>query len=141
MVRYAELHCHTNFSFLDGASHPHRLVERAAELGYAALAVTDHDGFYGAARFHQAAEESGLPTVYGAEVGLPREPPAVGRRPSAKDGMDTANGRRQTADRPRRGRLRRMHGQKPIDPPPTDHLVLLAPSPAGYAAISRFITR
>ena len=46
-LAYAELHCHTNFSFLDGASHPEELVEEAHRLGLAALAVTDHDGFYG----------------------------------------------------------------------------------------------
>ena len=45
---YAELHCHTNFSFLDGASHPEELAEEAARLGLAGLAVTDHDGLYGA---------------------------------------------------------------------------------------------
>ena len=77
MTRYAELHCHTNFSFLDGASHPHQLIERAAELGYEALAVTDHDGLYGAARFRLAAETTGLPTVYGVEVGMPRGAPPV----------------------------------------------------------------
>lgn len=44
---YAELHCHANFSFLDGASHPEDLVETAVELGYQALAVTNHNGFYG----------------------------------------------------------------------------------------------
>ena len=48
---YAELHCHTNFSFLDGASHPEELAEEAARLGLAGLAVTDHDGFYGVVRF------------------------------------------------------------------------------------------
>ncbi len=48
---YAELHCHTNFSFLDGASHPEELAEEAARLGLAGLAVTDHDGLYGAVRF------------------------------------------------------------------------------------------
>jgi hypothetical protein len=69
--RYAELHCHSNFSFLDGASHPHDLVSRAAELGYEAIAVTDHDGFYGAPRFRIAAAESGVATVYGTEVGFP----------------------------------------------------------------------
>ena len=69
---YAELHCHSNFSFLDGASHPSDLARRAAELGYEALAITDHDGFYGAPRFRIAAAEVGLPTVYGVEVGLPR---------------------------------------------------------------------
>src|ERR1700759_2393281 len=45
-VPYAELHCHTNFSFLDGASHPEELAEEAARLGLEALAVTDNDGFY-----------------------------------------------------------------------------------------------
>ena len=54
---YAELHCHTNFSFLDGASHPEELAEEAARLGLTALAVTDHDGFYGVVRFAEAARE------------------------------------------------------------------------------------
>ena len=53
---YAELHCHTNFSFLDGASAPDDLVERAVELGLSGLAVTDHNGLYGAVRFVSAAE-------------------------------------------------------------------------------------
>ena len=53
---YAELHCHTNFSFLDGASPPDDLVERAVELGLTGLAVTDHAGLYGAVRFVGAAE-------------------------------------------------------------------------------------
>ena len=65
---YAELHCHTNFSFLDGASHPEELAEEAARLGLAALAVTDHDGFYGVVRFAEAARAVGLPTVFGAET-------------------------------------------------------------------------
>ncbi|GIF11901.1 error-prone DNA polymerase [Actinoplanes teichomyceticus] len=73
-VDYAELHCHTNFSFLDGASHPEELAEEAARLGLTGLAVTDHDGFYGVVRFSQAARELDLPTVFGAElsVGLTR---------------------------------------------------------------------
>ena len=70
---YAELHCHSNFSFLDGASHPEELVEEAARLGLGALALTDHDGMYGVVRFAEAAKAVGLPTVFGAEVtlGLP----------------------------------------------------------------------
>src|SRR6202007_2774822 len=48
---YAELHFHSNFSFLDGASHPEELVEEAARLGLTGLAITDHDGFYGVVRF------------------------------------------------------------------------------------------
>lgn len=70
-VRYAELHCHTNYSFLDGASHPFELVARAAELGYTALGVVDHDGFRGAAKVHQAARHVGMAVVYGTEVGMP----------------------------------------------------------------------
>jgi error-prone DNA polymerase len=75
---YAELHCHTNFSFLDGASHPEELVDEAARLGLAALAVTDHDGFYGVVRFAGAARASGLPTVFGAELTLGATQPPNG---------------------------------------------------------------
>ena len=62
---YAELHCHTNFSFLDGASHPEELVDEAVRLGLTGLAVTDHDGFYGIVRFALAAKAVGLPTIFG----------------------------------------------------------------------------
>src|SRR4051794_8701670 len=78
MVGYAELHCHTNFSFLDGASHPEELAEEAHRLGLAGLAVTDHDGFYGVVRFAVAAQEIGLPTVFGAELTLGIEKPPNG---------------------------------------------------------------
>src|SRR5262245_25737520 len=84
-VRYAELHCHTNFSFLDGASHPEELAEEAVRLGLTAVAVTDHDGFYGVVRFSEAANALEIPTVFGAELslGLPQpqngEPDPVGR--------------------------------------------------------------
>src|SRR4051812_36956722 len=69
-VPYAELHCHSNFSFLDGASHPEELVEEAARLGLTALAITDHDGFYGIVRFAEAAAALQVPTVFGAELTL-----------------------------------------------------------------------
>ncbi|MDQ1421883.1 MAG: error-prone polymerase, partial [Acidimicrobiaceae bacterium] len=72
---YAELHCHSNFSFLDGASHPEELAEEAARLGLTALALTDHDGLYGVVRFAEAAAAVGLPTVFGAELTL-----GLGRR-------------------------------------------------------------
>ena len=59
---YAELHAHSTFSFLDGASGPERLVEEAHRLGLSGLAITDHDGFYGIVRFAEAAEAMrGLP--------------------------------------------------------------------------------
>jgi error-prone DNA polymerase len=67
---YAELHAHSHFSFLDGASHPEALAEEAARLGLEALALTDHDGFYGVVRFAEAARAVGLPTVFGAELSL-----------------------------------------------------------------------
>jgi error-prone DNA polymerase len=69
-VPYAELHAHSNFSFLDGASDPEDLIEEAVRLGLDALALTDHDGFYGAARFAEAAQEYDLATIYGAELSL-----------------------------------------------------------------------
>jgi error-prone DNA polymerase len=135
-MSYAELHCHTNFSFLDGASHPVDLVARAAELGYTALGVTDHDGFRGAVKVHQAAREAGLPVVYGTEVGMPREHDEPQQPPPRRKSAAPSEGPPPS----RRGRIRRMHGSKPIDTPSTDHLVLLAPDPRGYTAISRFVT-
>lgn len=62
------LHTHSNFSFLDGASPPHRLVERAAELGMPALAVTDHHGLYGAVRLLHAAKAAAIKPILGAEL-------------------------------------------------------------------------
>jgi len=67
-VKYLELHSHSNFTFLDGASHPETMVKRAAELGYPALALTDRDGLYGVVRHWQAAREAGIKPIYGAEV-------------------------------------------------------------------------
>ena len=67
---YAELHAHSNFSFLDGASHPEEMAARAAELGLRALAITDHDGVYGAVRFSYAAREVGLQPIVGMEASM-----------------------------------------------------------------------
>ena len=77
-VPYAELHCHSVFSFLDGASHPEELAEEAARLGLEALALTDHDGFYGVVRFAEAARAVGLPTVFGTELSLGMHTPPNG---------------------------------------------------------------
>ncbi len=109
-MAYAELHCHTNFSFLDGASHPEDLAEEAARLDLAALAVTDHDGFYGVVRFAEAARLLGLPTVFGAELTL-----GLG----GGERVERASGR---AD------------------PPGEHLVVLAEGSAGYARLARAIS-
>src|SRR5215210_7581611 len=67
---YVELHCHSTFSFLDGASHPIELVGAAAEQGHSALALTDHDGLYGSMELAQAAKPLGVRPITGAEMTL-----------------------------------------------------------------------
>ncbi len=120
-VPYAELHCHTNFSFLDGASQPEELAEQAYRLGLKAVAITDHDGFYGVVRFAEAVrelngdkavrglnqdrEEPRLRTVFGAELSL--------GLPGPQNGEPDPLGR---------------------------HLLLLARGPEGYAKLSRVIS-
>ncbi len=141
-MSYAELHCHTNFSFLDGASHPEALVERAADLGYEALAVTDHHGFYGAVKVSQAAAALGMPAVYGTEIGLPVVDPPDDAPFAEAEAWDALREEdlRFDPDAPRRGRTTRMHGTKPVNRPDTDHLVLLAPGPDGYSALSKLVS-
>src|SRR6266536_2527763 len=72
---YAELHAHSAFSFLDGASLPEQLALTAAQLGYPALALTDHNGLYGSMAFAQEAKQLGLQTITGSEVTLLDETP------------------------------------------------------------------
>ena len=123
-MAYAELHCHTNFSFLDGASHPEELVDEAARLGLAALAVTDHDGYYGIVRFALAARAAGIPTVFGAELTLGLERPrANGRESGIPARRERANG-----------------GGANQPDPPGEHLVVLADGPVGYARLARAIS-
>jgi len=69
-MTYVELHAHSAYSFLDGASQPEELAARAAELGYEALALTDHDGVYGSLEFAHAAKHLGVRPITGAEVTL-----------------------------------------------------------------------
>src|SRR5205823_6105542 len=71
-MTYTELHAHSAYSFLDGASQPEELAARAAELGYEALALTDHDGVYGSLEFAHAAKSLGVRPITGAEVTLAR---------------------------------------------------------------------
>src|ERR1700719_2400478 len=80
---WAELHCHSSFSFLDGAATPGELVAEAARLGLEVLALTDHDGMYGVPQFAQAAarlRDRGirLGTVFGAELSLDLPSPQTG---------------------------------------------------------------
>jgi error-prone DNA polymerase len=69
-VTYVELHAHSAYSFLDGASLPEELAVQAAELGYSAIALTDHDGLYGSLEFAHAAKAFGVRPITGAEVTL-----------------------------------------------------------------------
>jgi len=114
-VPYAELHAHSSFSHLDGASLPEELVEEAVRLGLSGLAVTDHNGMYGVVRFAEAAQSFGLATIHGAELSLDLPMPrtttqrAVGARSSMAD-------------------------------PPGRHLLVLAREPIGYARLCRAIS-
>ncbi len=124
---YIELHAHSGYSFLDGASHPEELVLRAAELGYPALALTDHDGLYGSMEFARAAKEAGIHPITGVELtvrgcGLPGE---GGVGPSPRAGCD--------APPP-------SASSRADEPPGCFHLTLLAETPAGYANLCRLVT-
>src|ERR671916_1498444 len=67
---YAELHAHSAFSFLDGASLPDELATAAAQLGYGSLALTDHDSLSGSMELAQAAAAAGIRAIHGSEVTL-----------------------------------------------------------------------
>jgi error-prone DNA polymerase len=114
---YVELHCHSAFSFLDGASHPEELVARAAELGYPALALTDHDGVYGSLEFAHAAKHAGIRPITGAEVTLggvgSTEPPESEGARSAGSGAGNGG---------------------------SSHVTLLCESGTGYANLCRILT-
>src|SRR5664280_2682764 len=67
---YVELHCHSAYSFLDGVSLPQELAQRAGELGYAALALTDHNSVSGSMELAQSAADHGVRAIHGAEIDL-----------------------------------------------------------------------
>ena len=118
-------------------------MERAIELEYEALAVTDHNGFYGTSRLWQAARETGLSVIYGVEIGF--EVSQGGATDPVKTAEEWDEQRyarvKGGQGRLRRGRSVRSHGTKPTDLPESDHLVLLAGSPDGYRALSHLITK
>ncbi|WP_045878296.1 error-prone DNA polymerase [Pseudofrankia sp. DC12] len=152
---YAELHCHSAFSFLDGASQPEELVEEAARLGLSALALTDHDGMYGVVRFAEAAGEVGLPTLYGVEVSLSSAGPG---QPAPRPGTSRHHlgpgsgqhhlgpGQGQSRSGPGLGQRRpgpdgAVPAARPGVPDPAgDHLLVLARTPAGYRRLSRAVS-
>ena len=107
--RYVELHCHSAYSFLDGASQPEELAARAAELGYEALALTDHDGVYGSLEFAHAAKVFGVRPITGAEITLDGGAHVtllVESRAGLREPVPPAHGRsRGNAPRHRRGEV------------------------------------
>ncbi|NJD26943.1 MAG: PHP domain-containing protein, partial [Chloroflexi bacterium] len=156
---YAELRCHTNFSFLHGASSADDRVERAGELGLSGLAVTDHDGLYGVVRFTTAAQEAGLRPILGVEIELvdpavadpdgvvvparrgprrgrsvvvPRLEPAEGLPARPRPERARLPGHRRTVKEDLRGIGTRQRGP---------HLVLLARDAAGYRSLCRLVSR
>ncbi len=167
LVPFAELHCHTNFSFLDGASAADELVDRAVALGLSALAVTDHNGLYGVVRFSTTAREAGLHPVVGIELELadaaapdPDRVVVPGRRVVRRgrrrldgpDGLTAPDGAAvhdgvPARPRPERARLPghrdavredlRGVGEAQRGP----HLVLLARDPSGYRSLCRLVSR
>ena len=118
-VDYAELHAHSHFSFLDGASSPEDMAEQAARLGLGAITLVDHDGLPGAVRFARAAAEHGIGTVFGAELTLGLEPGAE------------AAGTTPVVSSSRTG----------VPDPEGEHLLVLVRDEAGYRQLSAAIAR
>src|SRR2546421_6257467 len=115
-MTYVDLHAHSAYSFLDGASQPEELAARAAELGYEALALTDHDGVYGSLEFAHAAKHFGVRPITGAEVTL------------ADTGVDSTE--------PARSEGAGFAGAGAG----TSHVTLLVESARGYANLCRLLT-
>ncbi len=159
---FAELHCHTNFSFLDGASTVDELVERAVELRLGGLAITDHRGLYGAVRFVTAAEAAGVHPVVGLEIELldplvadPARVVVPARRSRRRRGAaapsDGVFPREPAAGRPARPRPVRARLPGHREPVKEDlrgigerqrgpHLVLLARDASGYRSLCRLVS-
>src|ERR1700689_2409045 len=75
---YAELHCHSAYSFLDGVSLPQELAQRAGELGYTVLALTDHNSVSGSMELAQVAADHGVRAIHGAEIDVALQPAGAG---------------------------------------------------------------
>jgi DNA polymerase III alpha subunit len=140
---YCELHAHSNFSFLDGASHPEELIGRAALLGLPAVAITDHAGLYAAVRLWKAAEQtrtdaarqgglSPVKAIVGLELAIPRDAHELRLARRGRKLNDPLRGERASRGWP---------GEFHAGPIPGDHLVLIARDGPGYAALSRLASR
>jgi error-prone DNA polymerase len=126
-VPYVELHAHSAFSFLDGASLPDELAATAAELGYEAMALTDHNGVSGSMEFAQAARPLGLRAIHGVEIDL----------------EDARHLTLLVEDPPGRRNLCRIvtrahvHDRDPREPPPAVPLETIERHAAGLVCLSR----
>jgi error-prone DNA polymerase len=130
---YIELHAASAFSFLQGASLPETLVERAAALGYPALALLDADGVYGAPRFHKAAQQVGLKAIVGAELTI------GGGGSAARD--DRCSNRPHTAQFEKNLGGRVPAGASGRGPAISWRLPVVVASAEGYRHLCRLITR
>jgi error-prone DNA polymerase len=146
---YIELHAHSGFSFLDGASHPEELVFRAKELGYPALALTDHNGLYGSMEFARTAKEEGIQPITGAEVSIdPATIPGLeviggdgagNRGGPAREGGGSVPG--DVGYQQDGGAYPLPSDHEPVAPDIGFHVTLLAETPEGYANLCRLLTR
>ena len=133
-VPYVELHAHSAFSFLDGASLPEELAAAAVELGYEAMALTDHNGVSGSMEFAQAARPLGLRAIHGVEIDVLD----VGDRRGAHPHVtllveDAARLAQPVPDRHARPRAR---PRDPREPPPAVPLETLEEHAAGLVCLS-----
>ena len=125
---YAELHCHSAYSFLDGVSLPEELAYRAAELGHTALALTDHNSVSGSMELAGVAADAGVRAIHGAEIDL-----------DLGAGDATGEGRAGKAGRAGVGRTG-VGGQASRDPA-CAHLTLLVADTTGWRNLCRILTR
>ncbi len=128
---YIELHAASAFSFLQGASLPEAIVDRAAELGYQAIALLDRDGVYGMPRFHKAARAAGIRPIVGAELSIGQE----GR--DGQDGRSYVRGRKSQGD----PTVQAVQTLQTLQTFPAFSLPLLCESAEGYRNLCRLITR
>ena len=86
-MTYVELHCHSGFSLLDGASNPEELVRHAARIGMPAVALTDHDDLGGAVRWAEAGREHGVAALIGLEPTIQHDRPMGPSHPTLLAGV------------------------------------------------------
>ncbi len=166
---YVELHAHSAYSFLDGASRPEELAARALELGYPAMALTDHDGLYGSMEFAQFARANGLQPITGAELTLAspfaderqaEDEAARAREERSRSSRGSGRSTGGSGDQARSGGRpaygpgsKARGGGREDGAPPLEasarpdeegaryHVTVLAENPQGYANLCRLITQ